>query len=78
GVVQAQDYPGSRPVSAVVPFAAGGPTDKVARELAQVMSKHLGATIVIENLGGAGGTIGAKKVAQSKNDGHTVLMHHIG
>ena len=78
GVVQAQDYPGSRPVSAVVPFAAGGPTDQVARELAQVMSKHLGATIVIENLGGAGGTIGAKKVAQSKNDGHTVLIHHIG
>lgn len=78
GAAQAQDYPGNRPVSAVVPFAAGGPTDKVARELAQVMSKHLGATIVIENLGGAGGTIGAKKVAQSKNDGYTILIHHIG
>ncbi|MBY4896699.1 tripartite tricarboxylate transporter substrate-binding protein [Cupriavidus sp. AU9028] len=78
GVAQAQEFPGSRPVSAVVPFAAGGPTDKVARELAMVMSKHLGATMVIENLGGAGGTIGAKKVFQSKNDGHTVLIHHIG
>lgn len=75
---QAQDYPGSKPVSAVVPFAAGGPTDKVARELTQIMSKHLGTTIVIENLGGAGGTIGAKKVAQAKNDGYTVLIHHIG
>lgn len=74
----AADFPGSKPVSAVVPFAAGGPTDKVSRELVQIMSKHLGATIVIENLGGAGGTIGAKKVAQSKNDGHTVLIHHIG
>ncbi|WP_432258962.1 tripartite tricarboxylate transporter substrate-binding protein [Cupriavidus sp. TMH.W2] len=74
----AQDYPGGKPVSAVVPFAAGGPTDKVARELTAIMSKHLGTTIVIENLGGAGGTIGAKKVAQSKNDGYTILIHHIG
>jgi tripartite-type tricarboxylate transporter receptor subunit TctC len=65
-------------VQAVVPFAAGGPTDKVARELTMIMSKHLGTTIVIENLGGAGGTIGAKKVAQSKGDGYTILIHHIG
>ena len=62
----------------MVPFSAGGPTDKVSRELTAIMSKHLGSTIVIENLGGAGGTIGAKKVAQAKNDGHTVLIHHIG
>ncbi|NUO84516.1 MAG: tripartite tricarboxylate transporter substrate binding protein BugD [Cupriavidus sp.] len=74
----AQEFPGGKPISAVVPFSAGGPTDKVARELTAIMSKHLGATVVIENLGGAGGTIGAKKVAQSKNDGHTVLIHHIG
>lgn len=73
----ADDYP-SRPVSAVVPFAAGGPTDKLARELTAIMSKHLGQTIVVENLGGAGGTIGAKKVVQAKNDGYTVLIHHIG
>jgi len=76
--VYAQEFPGSKPVSAVVPFAAGGPTDKLSRELTRIMSKHLGATIVIENLGGAGGTIGAKKVLQAKNDGHTVLIHHIG
>ena len=56
---QAQEYPGNKPVQAVVPFAAGGPTDKVARELTMVMSKHLGTTIVIEILGGAGGTMGA-------------------
>lgn len=74
----AQEFPGGKPISAVVPFSAGGPTDKVSRELTAIMSKHLGATIVIENLGGAGGTIGAKKVAQAKNDGHTVLIHHIG
>lgn len=75
---QAQEFPGSKPVSVVVPFAAGGPTDKVSRELVMIMSKHLGTTMVIENLGGAGGTIGAKKVAQSKGDGYTVLIHHIG
>lgn len=74
----AQEFPGSRPVSAVVPFAAGGPTDKVARELALAMSKALGGQIIIENSGGAGGTIGAKRVAQAKNDGYTVLIHHIG
>lgn len=74
----AQEYPGSRPISAVVPFAAGGPTDKVARELALAMSKALGGQIIIENTGGAGGTIGAKRVAQAKNDGYTVLIHHIG
>ena len=76
--VYAQEFPGGKPISAVVPFSAGGPTDKLSRELTAIMSKHLGATIVIENLGGAGGTIGAKKVVQAKNDGHTVLIHHIG
>jgi tripartite-type tricarboxylate transporter receptor subunit TctC len=74
----AQDYPGSKPITAVVPFAAGGPTDKVAREIAQIMSRQMGTTIVIENTGGAGGTIGARKVVQARNDGYTVLIHHIG
>ncbi len=78
GAHAADEYPGSKPVSAVVPFAAGGPTDKVSRDLVQIMSKHLGTTIVIENLGGAGGTIGAKKVAQASPNGYTVLIHHIG
>ena len=62
----------------MVPFAAGGPTDKVAREIAQLMSKQLGTTMVIDNAAGAGGTIGTKKVVQAKNDGYTVLIHHIG
>lgn len=74
----AQDFPGSKPITAVVPFAAGGPTDKVAREIAQIMGKQLGTTIVVDNTGGAGGTIGARKVVQARNDGYTILIHHIG
>jgi tripartite-type tricarboxylate transporter receptor subunit TctC len=71
-------YP-EKPVTIVVPFAAGGPTDKVARDLAEVLRKGLGnQTVVIENVGGAGGTLGAAKVAKASNDGHTLLLHHIG
>jgi tripartite-type tricarboxylate transporter receptor subunit TctC len=63
----------------VVPFAAGGPTDLVARQLAEAMRKPLGgATIVVENAAGAGGTIGATKVARATPDGHTLLVWHIG
>jgi tripartite-type tricarboxylate transporter receptor subunit TctC len=62
-----------------VPFAAGGPTDRVARDLAEAMRKPLGgATVVVENAGGAGGTIGANKVAKATADGHTLLLYHIG
>ncbi|NIC41645.1 tripartite tricarboxylate transporter substrate-binding protein [Aquabacterium sp. A08] len=76
--VSAQDFP-SKPITVVVPFAAGGPTDTVARQLAESMRKHLGnATIVIDNAAGAGGTIGATKVARAAPDGHTVLVWHIG
>jgi tripartite-type tricarboxylate transporter receptor subunit TctC len=76
---QAQTYPGSKPISFVVPFAAGGPTDRVARDLAQAMRKTLpGANFVVENVNGAGGTIGATKVAKAKPDGHTLLLWHIG
>jgi tripartite-type tricarboxylate transporter receptor subunit TctC len=72
------EYP-DKPVTIVVPFAAGGPTDKVARDLAEAMRKPLGgATIVIENVGGAGGTLGATKVARAAPDGYTLLLHHIG
>ena len=72
------DYP-EKPVTIVVPFAAGGPTDKVARDLAEAMRKPLGGqTIIIENIGGAGGTLGATKVARAANDGYTLLLHHIG
>jgi tripartite-type tricarboxylate transporter receptor subunit TctC len=71
-------YP-EKPVTIVVPFAAGGPTDKVARDLAEVMRKGLsGQTVIIENVGGAGGTLGAAKVAKANPDGYTLLLHHIG
>jgi tripartite-type tricarboxylate transporter receptor subunit TctC len=71
-------YP-DKPVTIVVPFAAGGPTDKVARDLAEAMRKPLGGqSIIIENVGGAGGTLGAAKVAKAANDGYTLLLHHIG
>jgi tripartite-type tricarboxylate transporter receptor subunit TctC len=76
----AQTYPGSKPVSIVVPFAAGGPTDRVARDLAEAMRKAMGgnANFVVENVNGAGGTIGATKVAKANPDGHTLLLFHIG
>lgn len=74
----AQDYPGSKPITAVVPFAAGGPTDKVAREIGLIMGRHLNTPIIIDNVAGAGGTIGARKVTQARNDGYTILIHHIG
>ncbi|MBQ0932339.1 tripartite tricarboxylate transporter substrate binding protein BugD [Ideonella sp. 4Y16] len=71
------EYP-EKPVTIVVPFAAGGPTDKVARDLAEALRKPLGGTIVIENVGGAGGTLGATKVAKAAPDGYTLLLHHVG
>ena len=73
---QAQ-YP-DKPITVVVPFAAGGPTDKVARDLGDVLRKQLNQTVIIENVGGAGGTLGAAKVAKAAPDGYTVLLHHIG
>lgn len=74
----AQAYP-SKPITIVVPFAAGGPTDLVARQLAESMRKPLGgASIVVENAAGAGGTIGATKVARAAPDGYTLLVWHIG
>ena len=72
------EYP-DKPITIVVPFSAGGPTDKVARDLAEALRKPLGGqSIVIENVGGAGGTLGAAKVAKAANDGYTLLVHHIG
>jgi tripartite-type tricarboxylate transporter receptor subunit TctC len=69
----------SKPITIIVPFAAGGPTDKVARDLAEALRKPLGGAIVIvENAAGAGGSIGANKVAKAPADGHTLLVHHIG
>jgi tripartite-type tricarboxylate transporter receptor subunit TctC len=73
----AEGYP-ERTITMVVPFSAGGPTDTVARLVAESMSKDLGQQIVVENVGGAGGTLGAGRVAAAPADGYTVLLHHIG
>ena len=71
-------YP-EHPITIVVPFSAGGPTDTVARDLADALKKPLGVDILIDNVGGAGGgTLGATKVAKSPADGYTLLFHHIG
>jgi tripartite-type tricarboxylate transporter receptor subunit TctC len=71
------DFP-TKPVALVVPFAAGGPTDRVARDLAEAMRKALGTSVVVENAaGGPGGLIGANKVAKAAPDGYTLLVHHI-
>lgn len=73
----AQDYP-ARQITMVVPFSAGGPTDTVARLVAERMSGDLGQQVIVENVGGAGGTLGAGQVAKADPDGYTVLLHHIG
>lgn len=76
---QAQGFPDNKPITIVVPFSAGGPTDRVARDLAEAMRKPLGGvSIVVDNAAGAGGSIGANKVAKASPDGHTLLLHHIG
>lgn len=71
-------YPVDGPITIVVPFPAGSPTDKVARELALTMSKSLGQTVLVENLAGAGGTMATLKVAQAAKDGYTILIHTAG
>jgi tripartite-type tricarboxylate transporter receptor subunit TctC len=70
-------YP-DKPVTIVVPFSAGGPTDTVARDLGVALGAALKQTVIIENVGGAGGTLGATKVAKAAPDGHTLLLYHIG
>ena len=77
GVFAQSAWP-TRPVSLVVPFAAGGPTDVVARSLAAAMSKTLGQTVLVENKLGAGGTVAASFVARAAPDGYTFLIHHNG
>jgi tripartite-type tricarboxylate transporter receptor subunit TctC len=73
----AQDYP-TRPITLIVPFPAGGPTDTIARVTAQSMSKLLGQQIIVENVSGAGGTLGTGRASRSAPDGYTLLLHHIG
>ncbi len=75
---QAQAFPDNKPVTMVVPFAAGGPTDVVARMLAIPMGKALGTTVTVENTVGAGGTIASARVARSAPTGHTIYLHHMG
>ena len=73
----ADTYP-SRPVTMVVPFAAGGPTDIIARILADRMSASLGQAVVIENVGGAAGSVGVGRVARAMADGYTLSIGHWG
>ena len=77
GIANAQSYP-AKPVSLVVPFSAGGPTDIVARTLAAGMTKTLGQSVVVENKTGAGGTIAPSYVSKAAPDGYTFLIHHNG
>jgi tripartite-type tricarboxylate transporter receptor subunit TctC len=76
-LAHAQTYP-TKTITMIVPFAAGGPTDTVARLVAQSMGNKLKQQIIIENVGGAGGTIGAARVAKAAPDGYTLFLHHIG
>jgi tripartite-type tricarboxylate transporter receptor subunit TctC len=73
----AQQYP-TRNISMIVPYAAGGPTDTVARVLGQAMGKPLGQTVIVENRPSAGGILGPEQVKNAKPDGYTILIHHIG
>ena len=73
----AAEFP-DKPVTLVVPFSAGGPTDRVARDLGAALALALQQTVIIENVGGAGGTLGATKVAKAPADGHTLLLYHVG
>jgi tripartite-type tricarboxylate transporter receptor subunit TctC len=74
---RAEDYP-TRPVTVIVPFAAGGPADITARIVADIFSRHLGQRFIVENVGGAGGTIGTLRAARATPDGYTILSGHIG
>ncbi|KQP35405.1 tripartite tricarboxylate transporter substrate-binding protein [Pseudorhodoferax sp. Leaf274] len=73
----AQAFP-TKPVTLVIPFAAGGPTDLLGRALAQSMAAALGTSVIVENRTGAGGTVAGGVVARAQADGHTLLLHHIG
>jgi tripartite-type tricarboxylate transporter receptor subunit TctC len=73
----AQDYP-ARPITLIVPFAAGGPTDVIARIVGDHMSKTLGQQLVIENAVGAGGTTGSTRAKRANPDGYTIVMGHLG
>ena len=75
--VQAQVYP-TRPIVVVVPSAAGGPADVAIRTIAEPLSQALGQQLVVDNMAGAGGTLGMARVARAEPDGHTLLIHQNG
>jgi tripartite-type tricarboxylate transporter receptor subunit TctC len=77
-VASAQSTFPTRPITLVVPAAAGGPTDTVARLIAESMSRTLGQTVIVENVGGAGGTLGMARVAKAAPDGYTIAVWHVG
>ena len=74
---ESQSFP-SKVVTIIVPFSAGGPTDTVTRLVGQSMAKSLGGSVIVENIAGAGGTMGPSRAAKATPDGHTLLLHHIG
>ena len=75
GPLAAQGYP-DRPITLIVPFAAGGPSDTIGRLVADNLGRSLGQQVVVENVGGAGGTLGAERAAKAAPDGYTLLTHH--
>lgn len=77
GTAAVQAFP-NKPITMIVPFAAGGPTDTVGRTVAAAMQKRLHQSVVVENVTGAGGTVGAARVANAEPDGYTILLHHVG
>jgi tripartite-type tricarboxylate transporter receptor subunit TctC len=77
GSAGAQNFP-NHPITMVIPFAAGGPQDTIGRIIAQRMTELLGQTVVVENVGGAGGMTGAKRVADAKPDGYTMILGSVG
>ncbi|MET3840651.1 tripartite tricarboxylate transporter substrate-binding protein [Bradyrhizobium sp. OAE829] len=72
-----QSYP-DRPITMIVPYAAGGPTDTVARIVSEKMGRELGQRVIVENVAGAGGTLGSARAARSEPNGYTLLLNHIG
>jgi tripartite-type tricarboxylate transporter receptor subunit TctC len=77
GGAQAQDYP-TKTVTVIVPFAAGGPADVTGRIVADIFTRHLGQQFVVENVGGAGGTVGSLRAARATADGYTLISGHMG
>lgn len=76
GAFAQSDYP-DRPITVIVPHAAGGPTDTVSRLIAESMTQTLGQPLIVENAGGAGSTVGAARAARAEPDGYTIMVNHV-